>query len=247
MKDLKSLWGMYREMEGKFTSGGLIKVPGKDAKPEEVAAFHKALGVPEKPEDYLKDVTLENGAVIGAADKPMLEGFAGAMHKAGAPPAVVNAALNWYYQNQEQAAAALDEGDDTFRKESERALKEELGPSFKRQVNAISTLFTTAPGGADPKNPGSLYSRIIGGRTADGRIIGNDPEIMRWLISMANEVNPVASVVEDSAGGLRSAETRLDELKAMRKSDPKKYWGDDIQREELALLDAVAKTKARAA
>src|SRR5574342_335296 len=42
--DPVGVYGMYREMESKFTSGGLIKLPGKDAKPEEVEAFHKALG-----------------------------------------------------------------------------------------------------------------------------------------------------------------------------------------------------------
>jgi hypothetical protein len=31
---------------------GMVKVPGADAKPEDRAAFFKALGVPEKPEDY---------------------------------------------------------------------------------------------------------------------------------------------------------------------------------------------------
>ena len=31
---------------------GMIKVPGKDAKPEEVAAYRKAMGVPEAPDKY---------------------------------------------------------------------------------------------------------------------------------------------------------------------------------------------------
>jgi hypothetical protein len=31
---------------------GMVRVPGADAKPEERAAFFKAMGVPEKPEDY---------------------------------------------------------------------------------------------------------------------------------------------------------------------------------------------------
>lgn len=31
---------------------GMLRVPGEGATPEEIAAFHKALGVPEKPEDY---------------------------------------------------------------------------------------------------------------------------------------------------------------------------------------------------
>ena len=31
---------------------GMVRVPGENATPEEIAAFHRALGVPDKPEDY---------------------------------------------------------------------------------------------------------------------------------------------------------------------------------------------------
>jgi hypothetical protein len=243
--DPVGVYGMYRELEGKFTSGGMVKVPGKDAKPEDVAEFHKAIGVPEKPDDYLKEVKLENGALIGDADKPMLGEFASAMHKAGAPKNVMNAALNWYYQRQETMAAEMDEADDKFRRESEAALKEELGPAFKRQTNAIATLFSTAPGGADAKNPNSLYARLVGGRTADGRLIGNDPEVMRWLISVASDVNPIATVVEDGAAGVKSAEKELEELRAMRKTDKRKYYSDPVQKREQELISALEKAQAR--
>jgi|GEM_PF-2503486 len=34
------------------TTEGMVKVPAADAKPEDWAAYHKAIGVPEKPEEY---------------------------------------------------------------------------------------------------------------------------------------------------------------------------------------------------
>lgn len=242
--DPVGVYGMYRELEGKFTSGGLIKIPGKDAKPEDIAEFHKALGVPEKPEGYIEHIKLENGAVIGDADKPILNSFTEALHKAGAPPAAVNAAANWYYKLQEEQAALLDEEDDNFRRESERALKEEFGPAYKRQTNAVATLFSTAPGGADAKNPNSLYARLVGGRTADGRLIGDDPDMMRWLISLAREVNPVATVVEDGTS-VKSIEKELEELQELRKTDKKKYYSDAVQAREQELIAARDKHLAR--
>jgi hypothetical protein len=243
--DPKAVWGMYRELESKFTSGGLIKVPGKDAKPEEIAEFHKALGVPEKPEDYFKDVKLENGAVIGEADKPLVDGFAAAVHKSGATPQFVNAALNWYYANQEEQAAAMDEADDEFRRESERALKDEFGASFKRKTNAIAVLFASAPGGTDVKNEGSLYARLMGGRTADGKIIGNDPDMVRLLVNLASEVSPTATVVEDGMG-VKGAQARLAEIQKLRSTDKHAYWSDPIQKEEADLIAALEKEKLRA-
>lgn len=245
--DPAGVYGMYREMEARFTSGDIIKKPGKDAKPEDIEAYHRALGVPEKPEDYLKDVKLENGATIGDADKPVLSTFAEAMHKAGAPPAVMNAALNWYYQRQEQMAAELDEEDDKFRRESEAELKEELGGAFNRSVRAIRELFATAEGGGDPENPNSVMARLMGGRTSDGKIIGNDPKIMRCFMGIARELNPIASVVEDGVASIKTIEQELAELQELRKTDKRKYYSEAVQARELELIAARDKARQRAA
>ena len=225
--DPAGIYGTYRELESKFTSGGLIKMPGKDAKPEEVAEFHKALGVPKEPADYFKDIKLENGAVIGEADKPLADDFAAAIHPAGATPQVVNAALNWYFGNQEKQAAALDDTDDKFRRESERALKEELGPAFKRKTNSIASLFELAPGGADVKNEKSLYSRLMAGRTADGVVIGNDPDMVRFLIALATDRNPSVSVVEDGDQTGTSINTEIAAIEKRMRDDRHAYFKDN--------------------
>ncbi|HEV8646687.1 MAG TPA: hypothetical protein VGR01_14080, partial [Burkholderiales bacterium] len=157
-----------------------------------------------------------------------------------------NAALNWYFKNQEDAAAQLDEADESFKAEANQALKEEWGPRFKRMINGVSTLFDIAPGGADPNNEQALFSRLLGGRTADGKMIGNDPDVMRWLAGLANERNPMMSVVEDAgAGGVAAGETRLRDLKALRQTDPKRYWSKEVQDEELRLIGAIQKSKNR--
>jgi hypothetical protein len=244
--DPAGVYGLYREAEGRLTSGGLIKVPGKDAKPEEIAAYHKALNVPEKPEDYFKDIKLSNGAEIGEADKPLVDGFAERVHKAGATPQFVNAALDWYYDMQETQAAAQDQADDDFRIEAQRALKEEWGPAYTRYRTAIESLFVSAPGGPNAENDGSLYSRLLGGRTADGKIIGNDPDIIKWLSGVAREVNPAATVVEDVSGGAKTIEAELNEIRALRKTDKRKYFSDAVQKREAELIDARERIRAKA-
>lgn len=244
----KTLYGMYRELEAKLSEGGLVKIPGKDAKPEEIAAFQKAMGWTEKPEDMIGQIKLDNGMVIGEADKPMLTNFLTAVHGATSAQDFASKATAWYYNSQEEAAAALDEADDTFRREAERALKDELGPAFKRRINSISTLFATAPGGADAKNPNSVMARLLGGRTADGKIIGNDPEISKLLMTWSHEINPVASVVEDGASGTsRSIDTELAELKALRSTNPQRYYSAEVQKRELELIEAKQKDRARSA
>ena len=245
VNDYKALWGMYRELDNKLNGGGLVKIPGKDAKPEELAAFQKALGWTEKPEDMIGQIKLDNGMVIGEADKPMLTTFLTAVHGATSAQDFASKATAWYYNSQEQAAAAMDEADETFRRESERALKDELGPAFNRRANSIATLFTTTAGGADIKNQNTVMARLRGGRTADGKIIGNDPDILRALMTWSAEINPIASVVEGGHQSGRSIETELAEIRALRSTNRQRYDSAEVQARELELIEAQQKNRAR--
>ena len=245
ISDPRAIYGMYRELEGKFTSGGLIKIPGKDAKPEEIEQFNKALGVPEKPEDYTKNLTLENGAVVGEADKAYVDSFAEHMHKNSARPEEFKAALNWYYNQQEANAAQLDEEDDAHRVEAERALKEEFGSAYKRRTNAIGSVFASAPGGANIENEKSVYARLMGGRTADGRLIGNDPDVIRWLDSIRGEINPAASVVEDGDQSGQTIEAEIKKIEKIMREDRREYNKNYAGR-YAELLEARNKIQARA-
>ena len=245
--DPTGVYSMARELEAKFSQGGLVKIPGKDAKPEDVEAFNKALGVPEKPEDYFKDIKLENGAVIGEMDKPVADSFAAAVHEAGATPAVVNKAMNWYFQNLEEQAAALDESDDQFQTEARQALKDEYGPAFNRYTGSIPSLFVSAPGGTDVEAEGGLVGRLLSGRMADGKIIGNDPDMLRWLVAQAREINPVATVTEGGEQGGKSLEMELGEIAKFRRENKSAYFKDEkMQARERELIDAQAKGRARA-
>lgn len=244
--DPAAIFAKTRELESKFSAGGLIKIPGKDATSEEIADFHKALGVPEKADDYIENIHLDNGAVIGDADKPLLDSMLNVAHKAGATQPVVDAVVNWYYATQEEQAADLDESDDTFRRESESALKEEFGPTYRRHVNAIGSLFTGTPGGADINNSNSFYARLMGGRFTDGQVIGNDPDMFRFLSWAVQEINPAATITEDGDQGGKSIDEELKEIQKLHKEDEKKYWSNEVQSRELELIAAKQKLQARA-
>jgi hypothetical protein len=242
-----SVYGSFRNIENTWATKNFIKLPGKEPKPEDVADFHKAIGVPEKPEDYFKDIKLENGAVIGEADRPIADAFAAAVHKVGAPPAVVNAAMNWYFQNQEKAAADLDERDDAFKRESNVTLKDEFGPAFKRKTNAIGALFAKAPGGSDVKNDKALIARLMGGRTADGRLIGDDPDFVRFMVSLADEINPAASIVEDASAGGKGLDGEIADIEKYMKTNRIEYFKDEKKQARYRqLLETRTKIQARA-
>jgi hypothetical protein len=52
VKDIDGLVKITRDTERALREGGRIKVPGEGAKPEEVTAFQRAIGVPEKVDGY---------------------------------------------------------------------------------------------------------------------------------------------------------------------------------------------------
>jgi hypothetical protein len=136
-----------RDQLGRFTSraealkaipalrGQLSKAifrPGKDAKPEDVAKFHRALGVPEAPEKY--EVKLPDGLpehVSPDALKPQIDEFLKVAHATGMTPEQVNAAVNYQVgmlaQQDPAMARAAEVVVDLFanRKEWEASLRSE--------------------------------------------------------------------------------------------------------------------------
>jgi hypothetical protein len=52
VKDLDSLVKIARDNQKALRESGRVKIPGADAKPEEIAAFREAMGVPDKAEGY---------------------------------------------------------------------------------------------------------------------------------------------------------------------------------------------------
>lgn len=225
--DPARIYAKARELESKLSETSAVRRPGPNATAEEVRAYHLAIGVPDTPAGYFSQLRLDNGAVLGSADRPLAESFAAALHPAGATPEVLNAALNWYFRNEETEAAALDEADEMFRIESEQTLKEQFGAGYIRKTNAIAALFADTPGGPDVNDPGSLFARLMGGRMADGRIIGNDPDMVRFLVGLSGDLNPAATVTEAGNPSGQSIDAEISEIRARMRSDRRGYFADD--------------------
>jgi hypothetical protein len=82
-KSLDDLAKSYREAEHAIRNGGKLTVPGEGAKPEEIAAFNKAIGVPEKPDGY--EIALPDGVSEDDLDGDLVSALPGLAHQAGVP------------------------------------------------------------------------------------------------------------------------------------------------------------------
>ena len=119
--------------------------------------------------------------------------------------------LDWYYRQQDIAAAAQADADKVFKQSAEDALRAEWGAEYRGNVNSIMSFLDAAP----PTDDGSpLKGLLMGARLSDGTLLGNNPTALKWLASLAQEANPAGfiapgagtsqlSVVEDELNGIR--------------------------------------------
>lgn len=138
---------------------GLLE-PGETATPEERTAYQtelrKRLGVPEQATGY--KITRPDVAIDGTWDAQAEAQFLTAMHTAGAPPAVVQAAIDFYGQLERgRMEAATQEA-----RSIEAKLRTEWGPNYDAQVGRANRAITEF-GGEDLEqaltNPASpLYA-----------------------------------------------------------------------------------------
>lgn len=220
-------------------STGQVGAPLKaDASPEEKAEWRAANGLPEKPEDY--KVTLPNGLVFSDRDKPVVEAFLKRAHDQNFTPAQVNDALTFYADQQEKAEQEMMANDIGSQQACEDILREEYGSEYRRNLKAVDEMLSGIPGG--------VKDRFLSARTADGVAIGNDPDVLRWLVGMARELNPIGTVVPGSGtNAIQAVEAEMNALRAEMGDHKSAYWkGPDAARKQARYMELVeAKQKGR--
>ena len=102
-KDPASLAQSYLELK-KWQSGA-IKIPGKDAKPEEIAAYHEKIGRPKAPSDYV--LKPPEGSTV---DEKRLANASVVFHRLGFTNEQAQGLAQWAWEEEQAKAAATNEG-----------------------------------------------------------------------------------------------------------------------------------------
>lgn len=233
-------------LTNKISAGELkapLKPPAADATPEQVAAWRKENNLPEKAADYIAGLKLANGVVPGEADKPMLEAVADMAHKGNYDQKTVNDFVGKYYELQDQLKGAREERDQDFKIASTQTLIEEMGPDFKRNMVGLPSFWAEQPQG--------IADLVLGARTEDGRLLGETPEVTKWVVGLMRELNPAATLLPPGTDGTpASVEARMREIEGKMYVEGKpnpEYFGTKMEVEYRDLIDAQAKMKSRAA
>jgi hypothetical protein len=205
------------EAQNKIGSVKAANKPGKDATPEEMAAYREANGIPESPDKY--EVNLPNGIVVGEADKPFLDAFLKTAHEENLTPAQVNKLAATQLELKEKEVQARAEKDAQSLEEAQKALNspEVWGSEAKLNINMITGLLDTAPKG--------VKEQLLGARMGDGTPLGNHVDTLKWLASIARERNPLATVVPGSGSNAQQAlESEMMKLEKMMSDSTSDYW-----------------------
>lgn len=229
----------WRSLEQKQSSGELKAVLPEGASDEEIAAYREANGIPAEPKGYLD--SLPSGVVIGENDQALVDSFLADAHGSNASPEFVGKAIDWFYSTQEQRVAELHKTDNEFKAGSEEALRSEWGADFDTNLMVFENFIDQAPAG--------VRDHILKGRLADGSVIGNNPDFLKWIVGVARESNPSATVVPAAgAKGVEGVREEIAKIEGLMRTNRSAYNKDTAMQERYKqLLEAEEKLSARAA
>jgi hypothetical protein len=221
----------YVNLRKRVDSGELKPTLPKNAKPDDIKAWRKDNGIPEKPDGY--DLA---GITVPTRDKDMIGGVLTRLHKANATPEVAREAVSAIYDQIAQRETLRAERDEQQRTEVLDTLNEEWGPQFRRNLNLIEGTILS-------RFPEDVRDLLKSARLPDGTAIFNNASAIRALVSLANEINPAGIVVPGGTGDI--GKTMVEEWKAIQKirTETRSVYNKDdaMQKRERELIEAMIK------
>ena len=199
------------QAQNKISAGELKPTLAKNATPEEVAKWRTDMGIPDAPDKY------DIGEKLTETQKPAFDILFKHAHATNQTPEQVKAVASAWKEIQKQVETIRAENDAAAKQAADDSLREEWGGEYRRNWNVIDNMLNTV---AD----GKLKETILEARGPDGTKIGTNPEVARFLLSLALVQNPAGVVVPGNVGDpMKGLEDRITEIETMMRKDRKAY------------------------
>jgi hypothetical protein len=204
---------------------------------EQLAAYRKAKGIPETPDDY--EFEVPEGKDLTDADVEILNDFAAAMHERNMPASVVRDISGWFLEYEEAVQQQRAEAAYNTRIETEEKLRAEWGGDYKANVNLMSNILQ--------EHLGASANDFLSMPLADGSRIGDNEGFIRLMADLARKVGGstadlYTTDVQTTGKGLEERKSEL--MKMMNDPDPqvrKKYWSEATQSELQRIQTAITR------
>jgi hypothetical protein len=204
---------------------------------EQLAAWRKAKGVPDKPEDY--EFEVPEGKELSDSEYEIVMDFAKAMHGKNMPADVVKQVSSWFLEYEDIVAQKNAERAYQARMETEEKLRSEWGGDYRANVNLMSNVLQ--------EHLGTNASAFLSQPLADGTRLGDNETFIKLMADLSRKVGGSTAELytTDVHTTGQSLEARKAELmKMMNDPDPlvrKKYWAADTQSELQRIQTAITR------
>lgn len=250
--DPQQAFKAWQNAQAKLTEGGRVKIPDANSTPEEIAAYNKAIGLPEKVEDYKITAKAPDGYEVTDYDKSALSNITTKVHEAlskGAKPAdIVNFAHQLYYEMSADAVTKSEETAADLALETERQMRELWGDAEYDNKIALGIA------GAKkffPTQDSAEFEKFMGLKLETGHALFDHPIVQRMFaqIGLQHVEDPFFLAAAKGKTDF-DPQKRITEIQKMRhgtSAEQKQYMelskpGGELTR----LLEGVERAKQRA-
>lgn len=202
---------------------------------EQLAAWRKAKGVPDKPEDY--EFEVPEGKELSDSEYDILMDFAKAMHEKNMPASAVKEISSWFLEYEDIVAQRNADNAYKARMETEEKLRAEWGGDYKANVNLMANTLQ--------EHLGTNASAFLSQQLMDGSRLGDNETFIRLMADLSRKVGGstadlYTTDVHTTGQGLETRKSEL--MKMMNDPDPivrKKYWSPEVQSELQRIQGAI--------
>lgn len=192
-----------------------VKIPtGKDDDPKEVAAYRKAIGIPDDPEKYKIDVPAEYGE-LSQLDKDLVSDFRKEAFKTGMPQSAVDLAIKTHFTIQKTVAAEEARKVLQASQKNQDELRVHFGKEFRQTVELTNRMFQTELAEAGLTDQGERHE-FLSKRLSDGTMLGEYPPFVKMMAKIARErADDGAFIMGETTDG-EDLDTKIDAIMKKR-------------------------------
>ena len=230
------IWRKARALEQRLSSGELKSALPKDATEDQVKQWRAENGIPESVDKY--DIKFDED--MDDADKARYSEVLKFAHESNLTNSQAQRIIEGIKEVGDKRAEERQAKDHQLAQATQDALRAEFGPDYRQNINMIHGLLDTAPQGVKQK--------LLGGRMADGTPIGSDATVLKFLATLARQINPVTTLVPGAGANIAGAiDDEMSKLEKMMGNRGSEYWkgptADKMQARYRELAAAKARTK----
>ncbi len=216
-------------------STAIIK-PGKDAKPEQVAAYRKAMDIPDDPKGYgiAKPEHYTDEVFQSEAVQSRIGAIAKIAHDHGVPRGAMKGIIDEYFKMEAGVLASQVEADTRFAAETDAQLKKEWGADYDKNKEFANRAF-----GHIAKQAGVDVQALKEIETKGGRFLMDDPSMVRIFAALGREMGEgtlgaLPTAAERAGGEQEIRDIRAQIAEAQAQGDRRR--ANELYQQEQALL-----------